>query len=370
MSREITPGEPIDVYLPLTDRVEVSFTASDAAQPSDLQICTVDNEKIQCSPDYKERASRFNTLQIKDGNVSDSGNYTVQDIENDETLAILKVHMRVAATVSGERSVKAKLDHPATLTCDWKCSGSLKWTLFDKPGSVLARCDQTSCRSEERFNISHDQYLKGNPHLTITAADYSTRGLYTCQCDGKDVCDVRLVIETQVMSREITPGEPIDVYLPLTDLVEVSFTASDAAQPSDLQICTVDNEKIQCSPDYKERASRINTLQIKDGHVSDTQVMSREITPGEPIDVYLPLTDLVEVSFTASDAAQPSDLQICTVDNEKIQCSPDYKERASRFNTLQIKDGHVSDSGSYTVRDIVNDETLAIVKVHMRGKRV
>ncbi|MCI4392335.1 hypothetical protein PGIGA_G00144780, partial [Pangasianodon gigas] len=35
-------------------------------------------------------------------------------------------------------------------------------------------------------------------------------------------------------------------------------------------------------------------------------------------------------------------------------------------NILQIKDGHVSDSGSYTVRDIVNDETLAIVKVHMR----
>ncbi|XP_053085041.1 uncharacterized protein LOC113524950 isoform X2 [Pangasianodon hypophthalmus] len=201
-----------------------------------------------------------------------------------------------AATVSGERSVTAKLYHPATLTGDWKCSGSLKWTLFDKPFSVLARCDQTSCRSEERFNVSHDQYLKGNPHLTITAADYSTRGLYTCQCDGKDVCDVRLVIETQVMSREITPGEPIDVYLPLTDRVEVSFTASDAAQPSDLQICTVDNEK--------------------------------------------------------------------------TQCSPDYKERASRFNTLQIKDGNVSDSGSYTVRDVVNNETLAILKVHMRDVSV
>ncbi|KAB5528201.1 hypothetical protein PHYPO_G00137650 [Pangasianodon hypophthalmus] len=95
--------------------------------------------------------------------------------------------------------------------------------------------------------------------------------------------------------------------------------------------------------------------------------MSCEITPGEPIDVYLPLTDLVEVSFTASDAAQPSDLQICTVDNEKIQIiNPDYKERASRINTLQIKDGNVSDSGSYTVRDVVNNETLAILKVHMR----
>ncbi|MCJ8733963.1 hypothetical protein PDJAM_G00229870 [Pangasius djambal] len=203
----------------------------------------------------------------------------------------------VAATVSGERSVKAKLHHPAVLTCDWKCPDSLKWTLFEKRDSVLAQCDQTSCRSEEGFNISHDQYLKGNPHLTITAADYSTRGLYTCQCDGKEVCDVRLVIETQVLSREITPGEPIDVHLPLTDLVEVSFTASDAAQPSDLQICTVNGEKIQI-------------------------------------------------------------------------INPDYKERASRINTLQIKEGRVSDGGSYTVRDVENEETLTIVKVHVRGKRV
>ncbi|KAF4074833.1 hypothetical protein AMELA_G00243470 [Ameiurus melas] len=197
-----------------------------------------------------------------------------------------------APTVSGDGSVTAKLHHPVTLTCDSRCSGVLKWSLFNKPGSVLARCDQTSCRSEEGFNISHDQYLKGNPHLTITAADYSTRGLYTCLCDDKDVCNVRLLIETLEMTRVIAPGEPIDVHLPHTDMVGVGFTASDAVQPSNLQICTVDKEKIQCSPDYKERASLLNTLQIKDGNVSD--------------------------------------------------------------------------SGNYTVRDIVNDETLAIVTVHMR----
>ncbi|XP_053509858.1 uncharacterized protein LOC128625509 isoform X2 [Ictalurus furcatus] len=77
MTRVIAPGEPIDVFLPLTDLVEVSFTASDAVQPSNLQTCTVDKEKIQCSPDYKERASLLNTLQINDGDVSDSGNYIV-----------------------------------------------------------------------------------------------------------------------------------------------------------------------------------------------------------------------------------------------------------------------------------------------------
>ncbi|KAF5885170.1 uncharacterized protein DAT39_022758, partial [Clarias magur] len=198
----------------------------------------------------------------------------------------------IAPPVSGQRSVTAKLHHPVTLTCDWKCSDLLKWTQFQNPGYILAQCDQSSCRSEVGFNISHDEYLKGKPYLTITAADYSNRGTYTCQCDHSDVCDVRLIIE------------PVEVR--------------------------------------------------------------RVVTPGEPIDVHLPLTDQVEVRFTPSDAARPSNLRICSVDNQKIDCSPDYRERASLLNTLQINDGRGSDSGNYTVRDRVNDETLTIVQVHVR----
>ncbi|KAM9431964.1 uncharacterized protein Hap1MRO34_002884, partial [Clarias gariepinus] len=190
--------------------------------------------------------------------------------------------------VCGHLSVTAELHHPAPLPCHWKCPGSLRWSnRFQK---VVSQCDQSSCRSEEGFNISHDQYLKGKPYLTITAADYSNRGTYTCRCEDSEVCDVRLFVQT---------------------------------------------------------------------------VERRVITPGEPIDLHLPLTDRVEVSFTPSDTVQPSNLQICTVDEEKIHCSPDYKERASRLNTLQIKDGRGSDSGNYTVRDTVNDETLAIVHVHV-----
>ncbi|KAF5892861.1 uncharacterized protein DAT39_017421, partial [Clarias magur] len=95
-------------------------------------------------------------------------------------------------------------------------------------------------------------------------------------------------------------------------------------------------------------------------------VERRVITPGEPIDMHLPLTDQVEVSFTPSDAARPSNLQICTVDKEKIHCSPDYKERASRLNTLRVNDGRGSDRGIYTVRDTVNDETLTIIHIYVR----
>lgn len=116
------------------------------------------------------------------------------------TFSCLFLFSTVAPTASGVRSVTAKLHHPVSLTCDSRCSGVLKWSLVNKPGSVLARCDQTSCRPEEGFNISHDQYLKGNPHLTITAVDYSARGLYTCLCNGTDICKVRLLIERKYTS--------------------------------------------------------------------------------------------------------------------------------------------------------------------------
>ncbi|XP_053466363.1 uncharacterized protein LOC128599043 isoform X4 [Ictalurus furcatus] len=188
--------------------------------------------------------------------------------------------------------VFGNLDESASLPCTVQCSGELTWTRFQKQDDVLVRCSSVSCWVKHRFILPYEQYLNGNSSLTMLKAAYSLRGLYMAKCVSETVC-------------------------------EVVFTLSPLE-------------------------------------------MTHVITPGEPIDVYLPLTDMVEVIFTASGAVQPSHPQICTVDKEKIQCSPEYKERASLLNTLQIKDGDVSDSGNYTVRDKVNDETLAIVTVHMR----
>ncbi|XP_047674490.1 uncharacterized protein LOC113648611 isoform X1 [Tachysurus fulvidraco] len=171
-----------------------------------------------------------------------------------------------ALTASGG-SITVKLHHNVTLTCEQKCSGVLRWS---RNRATVAQCNQMSCSSKEGFILSHDQFLKGNLSLTITAADYSRRGLYTCQCDEADLSHVRLLIQTQEMTCVIALGEPIDVPLPLTDQVEVRFTESNAAQPSDMQICTVDHEEIKCSSDYRARSSRLNTLQITDGRVSDT----------------------------------------------------------------------------------------------------
>ncbi|KAF5892860.1 uncharacterized protein DAT39_017420, partial [Clarias magur] len=95
--------------------------------------------------------------------------------------------------VCARLSVTAELHHPAPLPCHWTCPGSLRWR--DRFQKVVSQCDPSSCRSEEGFNISHDQYLEGKPYLTIIAADYSNRGTYTCQCEDGEVCDVRLFVQ-------------------------------------------------------------------------------------------------------------------------------------------------------------------------------
>ncbi|XP_036420409.1 uncharacterized protein LOC118803960 isoform X3 [Colossoma macropomum] len=97
---------------------------------------------------------------------------------------------------SAPSTVKVKLNEPATLPCSKRCSGLVRWTEFSKPTDVLAECDQTSCRSvKEGYQMIRDQYLKGDLSLIITDADSTKRGWYTCDCGGKDLCDVHLHVK-------------------------------------------------------------------------------------------------------------------------------------------------------------------------------
>ncbi|XP_037387481.1 uncharacterized protein LOC119261820 [Pygocentrus nattereri] len=92
--------------------------------------------------------------------------------------------------------VKVKLHDSATLPCSGRCPGFVRWTEFSKPSDVLAECDQTSCRSvKEGYQMIYDQYLKGDFSLIITNADFSKKGVYSSDCDGKDLCDVELQVE-------------------------------------------------------------------------------------------------------------------------------------------------------------------------------
>ncbi|KAF5901371.1 uncharacterized protein DAT39_008900, partial [Clarias magur] len=171
---------------------------------------------------------------------------------------------------SDTQKVFGNLHETSSLPCPQPCSGLLTWTMFQRPDDVLVRCTRVSCSSKAGFSLNHDEFLRGDSTLTVLRADYSLRGLYRAECDSETLCQVVFTLNPLETSRVITPGEDIDVHLPLTDLVEVRFTPSDTDQLPNQLICTVENEKIQCSPDYRERASRLNTIQIKHGNYSDS----------------------------------------------------------------------------------------------------
>ncbi|KAF4088611.1 hypothetical protein AMELA_G00056800 [Ameiurus melas] len=159
-------------------------------------------------------------------------------------------------------TVSGKLNQSAALPCEQKCSGLAKWTLFTNPDDVVAECDQTSCRSlKEGFKMSHDQYLKGDLTLTITAADDSKRNTYTCWCGDKDVTDVRLSIETLISQVPIIPGDDLNLDLHISDGVKVIYQGE--------EICRVDKSSLHCTDEYRPRTSLSNTVLTLRG-VKDT----------------------------------------------------------------------------------------------------
>ncbi|GAA6069832.1 uncharacterized protein LOC125145484, partial [Tachysurus ichikawai] len=120
-------------------------------------------------------------------------------------------------------SVMVKLNQSAILPCKQNCSDSLRWTVIDELRLNVSECNQTSCWSKEGFNMSHDQYLKGDLSLTINAADYSNRGLYTCQCTGTEIYRVRLIIETVMSPVYLNVGQSLELDLSIPDPVQVTY---------------------------------------------------------------------------------------------------------------------------------------------------
>ncbi|KAK3514097.1 hypothetical protein QTP70_003393, partial [Hemibagrus guttatus] len=114
------------------------------------------------------------------------------------------------------------------------------------------RCGQTSCWSEKGFSISHDQYLKGDFSLTITAADYSQRKVYACECGDIDYSYVRLVIETVFSPVQMEFHEDLKLHVSVPEPVEVIYKSSGSA---DEVICRVNNLSLQCKDEYRDRTS-------------------------------------------------------------------------------------------------------------------
>ncbi|XP_026772518.3 uncharacterized protein LOC113528265 isoform X1 [Pangasianodon hypophthalmus] len=166
----------------------------------------------------------------------------------------------------------AKLNESAALTCHGKCPGTARWIMSDKRRTV-AQCNQTTCLAEEGFNITHAQYLTGDLSLTITAADYSKRTWYTCQCDGKEICRLYLRIERINCSRQIEHGDSFTVEFFISERVKVTFnrTDDDGRQKS-VTLYESSEKKVHYHPDYEKRALSKSCFILNDVRESDSGV--------------------------------------------------------------------------------------------------
>ncbi|XP_036454035.1 uncharacterized protein LOC118826989 [Colossoma macropomum] len=185
-------------------------------------------------------------------------------------LCILILLISTFTTESRNPTVKVKLHDSATLPCHERCSGLVRWTVFYKPTDALAECDQTSCWSEEGYQMIHDQYLKGDLSLIIADADFSQRDWYTCWCDDADLCDVRLQVEPVNILVQIKPGEPLVLKMEISDPVDLIY--KDPNGPSSGQICAVDGRSLQCKPEYTQRASLTSVVRLRRMTPSDSGV--------------------------------------------------------------------------------------------------
>ncbi|KAI4901600.1 hypothetical protein NFI96_008720 [Prochilodus magdalenae] len=246
-----------------------------------------------------------------------------QDLTSTRTRSVPVTQSHQDGSQSAAPTVRVKLHGSATLPCSENCSGVVRWTVSHKPTEVLAECNQTSCRSvKEGYQMIHDQYLNGDLSLIITDADFSKRGLYTCDCDDIDLSDVDLQIEHCHGGTQNGSGSS-SVTSPALVLVE---------KP---------NESVCGGTVVSTKMNALNTLV--------------QITAGESLVMKLDIPDPVEVVYNSRGASGALRVHICTVNKLLLQCELEYRHRVSLRSYLELRQMSPSDSGLYTVMDLQNN---------------
>ncbi|KAI5101708.1 hypothetical protein C0J45_8911 [Silurus meridionalis] len=220
-------------------------------------------------------------------------------------LIFLTLTFTTASVSAAVCSTSVKLHQPVILSCEHKCSASVKWTLFQNRDVVFARCDQTSCTSQQKgYTMSHDQYLKGNLSLSIAAANYSERNTYTCECGVSDITTVRLSIETVFSAVQKNSAEDLLLDLSVPEPVKVFYRSSDSAD--DELICNVTQSSAQCSSEYTSRTSLHHPqLTLRGVTSSDSGTYTIQSTEyNEDIHVYNVSVTERQVRFSVTGASQ------------------------------------------------------------------
>ncbi|MCJ8746559.1 hypothetical protein PDJAM_G00143350 [Pangasius djambal] len=270
--------------------MEVTYKSKDSSDPYGERICNVTQHSLQCKAEYTARVSLSDAdLILENVTSSDSGVYTIWDKKSND----INLNYIVSVKEPLDDPVIVKHHGAVTLPCTRNCTGLVKWTHRD---DVVAWCNQTSkpCYSKEGYEMSHEQYLKGDFALTITADDYSMRGWYECKCSDKGIINQRVIIETENSSVQLKPGEDLLMDLPATEPVEVIYNGSViwSNGPTNKQLC---------KGDYTHRLLHI--LKLEKVNVTDSGVYTiRDMNSKEAFLIY---------NVSVKDQPDPGSDQIC-----------------------------------------------------------
>ncbi|XP_060738943.1 uncharacterized protein LOC132854502 [Tachysurus vachellii] len=210
------------------------------------------------------------------------------------TLFLFLFYLMITACLSlmpGFTTTVIELHQPAALSCEGGCSGSVKWMKLSEK-VVVAQCNETSCSSEEGFNISHDQYLKGNLSLSITVADYSKRGWYRCRCGDRAVCDASLRIKAVGFLHQIPTGDSLVLNFQIPERLKVVLNrsageggggAGGAQSLVSVPVCSVDGRTIQAADEYRKRVKLNCSLTLSATQEADGGVYSIQDTENDEV---------------------------------------------------------------------------------------
>ncbi|XP_037387450.1 uncharacterized protein LOC108411262 [Pygocentrus nattereri] len=301
-------------------------------------------------------------------------------------LCVLILLTTTFTTVSGADSteISVNLNDSVTLPCEDRCSGLVTWS--QSSSGVVAQCNQTSCLSvKDGFNMSRDQYLKGNLSLIIPVADPSKSGEYTCQCDHKNISNVVLVVSPpsvnvifhgnaalpcsencSALATWVRSNEDVVAQCDQTSCQSIKpgfHMIHDQYLKGDLSLYITD-------ADFSMRdtyACQCDGTDYYDVELVITALNSTvQITPGESLVLDVDVLDPVEVLYESAEAGGSSSGQICTVDGRSLQCSVDYKQRVLFSPALELKGMNLSDDGVYTIRDLRTKQDIHVYTVTVR----
>ncbi|XP_066517444.1 neural cell adhesion molecule 2 [Hoplias malabaricus] len=299
-----------------------------------------------------------------------------------------------------------QLGHSAIISCKLSCS-EVTWWIKSAPDfqtSTVFQFSEGKCtvapEFEGRIECSGEKIRSEDVSLNISSVVYNDRGWYYCSCDGKDYCDQKIEV---LIPTDFSVSFGAQATLPCFAETEKNSDSSSVYiqwEKDTNLVVKLENGEISYGPGFEQRAMlstenykkgdlslTINNVRfsdsglfkcsLKDGGFGYPQAVSLTVEAhqfehykkeGDSVSLDLLIKTPVTIYFTKN-GGKTTDEWVCTNPREdSFHCKPDYEQRASILNnSVMFSKLSESDSGLYTITDIITNEVVGVHKLTVIG---